>query len=163
MKHYSIYRSIKVSELDPLPKHICPECWTKIEEFHEFHQRVHASQTNYLNELVKYEEENNFIDVLEPANLNLDSPATEPIDELISLSPTQSKPTIKLEYETDNNAFPSICQYDDTDKTADLEENIGFDDFMKSSEHTEDDNDSSIKMILFLIYQGVLLMVHFLF
>lgn len=145
----SIYVLFKVSELDPLPKHICSECWTKIEDFHEFHEKIHAAQTNYLDRLVKYERENNFIDVLEPVNLNLDQPATETTDEFISMSPTQNDDTIKLEYETGKSEFASHFTCEETERTPDsepLERNNRFDEDdhdIKSSAHTEDDKDDS--------------------
>lgn len=145
----SIYVFFKVSELDPLPKHICSECWTKIDDFHEFHEKIHAAQTNYLDRLVKYERENNFIDVLEPVNLNLDLPATETSDELISMSPIQNADTLKLEYETGKSEFSSVFTCEETEKTPEsepFEQNNRFDENdhdIKSSEHTDDDKDDS--------------------
>lgn len=49
------------------------DCWTKIENFHIFHRNVHAAQTKYLSELVKQEQENNFVEIQEQSDHDQDS------------------------------------------------------------------------------------------
>ncbi|KAG4072165.1 hypothetical protein HA402_015664 [Bradysia odoriphaga] len=63
----------EVSQLDPLPKYVCIDCWTKIKNFHTFHRDVHAAQTKYLSELVKQEQDNNFVEIQEHSDQDQDS------------------------------------------------------------------------------------------
>lgn len=131
--------------MDPLPKHICLECWTMVDQFHEFHERIHAAQANYLNQLAKYERENNFIAVSEPVNLNSDPPAIEPIDDdFIAMQNVED--SIKIEYES-GKTDATVFTYDDVEKMPDLEESseryVGFGgDDNKISDFTEGENDS---------------------
>lgn len=85
-----------MSDTDPLPKIVCLECWTKIADFHEFYQKIHTAQANYLSELVKSEQENHFIDVSVP---HIECSEIESIDELYSLNGGQNESTIKIEYD----------------------------------------------------------------
>lgn len=142
----------KVSELDPLPKHICLECWTKVDQFHEFHERIHAAQANYLNQLAKYERENNFIAVSEPVNLNSDPPA---IEGFIAVQNVEDN--IKIEYES-GKSDATMFTYDDVEKIPDSEEPLerydGFGgDDNKISDFTEGENDSGKKTVdLFYLF-----------
>lgn len=93
----------KVIESDPLPNYVCMECWTKIDNFNDFHASVQAAQARYLSDLVKCEREtNNFVDVLESVHLNIDTPNAESIDVLASVS---DEATIKYEYDTIKSMF----------------------------------------------------------
>lgn len=91
----------KVSETDPLPKHVCSECWNQIDSFHEFHEKVHLAQTNYLKQLIKCERENHFIEI---PTVSVDvgdaSLTSDQIDELQETNGLAQEPIIKLEYET---------------------------------------------------------------
>lgn len=55
-------KNLQVNESDPLPKYICIGCWTKVADFHEFHQKVSEAQTIYLSKLIKEEQDNNFVE-----------------------------------------------------------------------------------------------------
>lgn len=88
----------KVCESDPLPKFVCLDCWKYIDSFHEFHEKVHAAQDNYLRELIKCEQENNFVTIPEPpVHVIIDASITDAIDE----------DAIKIEYDDCKNAPPS--------------------------------------------------------
>lgn len=110
-----------MSELDALPKHVCHSCWVTIDNFHKFYRKVHVAQSKYLNELLKHERENNFIDVLQPVDLNLDVPIIQPIDEIIPMSPTENDGSIKIEYDTGESVIPTIFSYDETDRIKDTD------------------------------------------
>ncbi|XP_055318195.1 transcription factor grauzone-like [Sitodiplosis mosellana] len=100
----------EVIEADPLPNHVCMECWTKIDNFHEFHTSVQTAQARYLNDFVKYEREtNHFVDVLEPIHLNIDTATVEPIDVLASVNEEQN-----VEYETCKSIFIESMEYAET-------------------------------------------------
>lgn len=87
-----------MSESDPLPKFVCWTCWNKIENFHNFHEYVHEAQANFLNDLIKYEEENHFIDVSEPVHLDTTVTNVEPVDNF-NTSNEPNNDLIKTEYD----------------------------------------------------------------
>lgn len=94
----------KVSETDPLPKHVCLDCWQLCDNFHEFHERVHVAQANYLKKLIKFERDNHFIEI-PTVLLNADSTlVTEQIDGFHEANGLAQEPIIKLEYEPCKNA-----------------------------------------------------------
>lgn len=57
--------------MDPLPKHVCQECWEETYNFHEFYEKVQLSQANYLEESIKCEQESHFIAI--DSNVDLES------------------------------------------------------------------------------------------
>lgn len=63
---------MQISESDALPKYICIDCWSKIADFHEFHQRVREAQTKYLIQLVKQEQDNNFVEIRDQSEFETD-------------------------------------------------------------------------------------------
>lgn len=96
--------NLKVSETDPLPKHICLDCWKQIDSFHVFHENVQVAQTNYLKQLIKCERENHFIEI-PTVHLNVDATlGSDLIDGLHETNGLAQEPIIKLEYETCKNA-----------------------------------------------------------
>lgn len=105
----------QVSETDPLPKQVCSDCWKQIETFHEFHEKVLAAQNTYLNELIKREQENNFIGVLEPVHVNIDATIEELPDAL------ESETSIKIEYDACKNTalLPPLISCDVLDDDID--------------------------------------------
>lgn len=93
----------KVSETDPLPKHVCLDCWKLCDNFHEFHERVHVAQAEYLKKLIKSERENHFIEI-PTVHLNADATlVSEQFDGLHETNGLAHEPTIKLEYEVCKN------------------------------------------------------------
>lgn len=79
----------QVTQLDSLPKCICQDCWTKIDDFHKFLGTVRDAQEEYLKQIVKYEVENetevtvqpNFVEVItncEDFNESADECITKP-------------------------------------------------------------------------------------
>lgn len=81
-----------MSDSDSLPKFVCWTCWTQVENFYNFHQRVHEAQANYLSDLSKYEQENNIVGVIDINTVN----------------ETQFDPAIKIEYDTSPRIF--LCE-----------------------------------------------------
>lgn len=101
---FQMFPPLKVSETDPLPKHVCLDCWQLCDNFHEFHERVHVAQTNYLKKLIKFERDNHFIEI-PIVHLNADATlVTEQIDGLHEANGLAQEPIIKLEYEPCKNA-----------------------------------------------------------
>lgn len=90
------YEYFKVCKSDPLPNHVCIDCWTKLEQFHEFHQSVHTAQANYLSRIVKNEQENGNNDVLDALHLNIDD---ESIDPIANVCLVEEENAIKIEYD----------------------------------------------------------------
>lgn len=124
-----------MSETDPLPKHICLDCWKQIDSFNHFHEKVHVAQTNYLKQLIKCERENHFIEI-PPVHVNVDVAfATDQIDELQETNGLIQEPVIKLEYEPCKNAplSPSLVSIEVPDQMND----IGI----ESADDDEDDED----------------------
>lgn len=141
-----------MNESDPLPKLVCLDCWRQIDNFHEFHEKVHAAQDSYLKELIKREQENNFVGIVEPIHVSVDT-TTVPDDlhdELINEVPikieydackttSHSPPLIACDVLVDeigdeSNQFPLYDNEDDDDDA--------FEEGTEPSEYTEDnDND----------------------
>lgn len=78
---------------------MCWSCWTQVENFYNFHQRVHEAQANYLSDLFKCEQDNNFVDVLDINTVN----------------EAHYDSTIKIEYDTS----PKMFLYEETEQIAD--------------------------------------------
>lgn len=147
-----------MSETDPLPKQICSDCWKQINTFHEFHEKVLAAQSTYLNELIKREQENNFVGVLDPIHVNIDATIEELPDAL------QSESAIKIEYDACKNTalIPPLISCDvliddiDTKPHASQYEGDAFEDEneIEASNYSEDeaqeDNDFGIVLYVLL-------------
>lgn len=130
----------KVTETDPLPKFVCLDCWNQVDNFNRFHERVHASQTNYLKQLIKCERENHFIEI-PPLHVNVDAAfATDQIDELRETNGLSQEAVIKLEYESCKNPplSPSLVSIEMPDQmnNESIDDDMGDDD----GDALEDDN-----------------------
>lgn len=135
------------------------DCWKLCNSFHEFHEKVHVAQTNYLKQLIKYERENHFIEI-PTVHLNADATIiSEQIDELHETNGLAPEPTIKLEYETCKNApspplvsielvpeqmnddsigIESTADDDDEEDEADA---LDYDNFEQNSSYAQSEND----------------------
>lgn len=79
-------------------------------------------QANFLSDLIKYE--NNFVDVLEPVHLNLDTVATdiEPVDSL-NTSSELNNDLIKSEYDASyKNEYPTMFLNEVPDEISNVED-----------------------------------------
>lgn len=133
-----------MTESDPLPNHVCIECWTKIENFHDFYASVRAAQARYLSDLVKYEaESNHFVDVFEPVDLNIDTSNAEPVDVLTLMNDEQHEATMKLEYEICQPTFIDETSTQITHESTEYDEILENDDLEnKATEPSEAENET---------------------
>lgn len=128
----------KVSETDPLPKHVCLDCWKLCDSFHEFHENVHVAQTSYLKQLIKCERENHFIEI--PTHLNADATlVSEQCDDFHETNGLAQEPIIKLEYETCKNVplSPPLVSVEVPDE---MNDDIGIG--SADDDDEEDENDA---------------------
>lgn len=123
-----------MNESDLLPKQVCIECWTRIDNFHEFHAQVLDAQANYLDDLIKYEQENNFVDLQKPIDVD-ETVSIEPVDTLFCENELQNDSIIKTEFNgckpTSSNLFLDespipLAVIDVKSIQADIFENIHF-------------------------------------
>lgn len=123
-----------MSETDLLPKQICVDCWTKIENFHNFREKVHAAQALYLEELVKYEQESHFVEVMEPVHINVGDEHDEHCNDGWDSVDSETEP--KMNRETDTSHGFEFKEIDDINthspEHAEILEEISFD--MKSED-----------------------------
>lgn len=119
---------------------MCLDCWNRIVSFHEFHEKVHTRQDNYLKDLIKYEDESNFITIPDPIHVNVDAPVPELRDDT----------PIKIEFDDCKNAplSPHLISCDvDVDIDNKLHDDCdAFEDETEvtethSLEHSEDENE----------------------
>lgn len=139
-----VFCKFQVIESDPLPNQVCIECWTKIENFHDFYTSIQTAQARYLSDLVKYEREtNHFVDVLESVHLNFD----EPIDVLASVADEQNEAAIKNEYELPKQIFIEETSEHLTNETIEYDETSNDDCFeTRASERTGGETESGKRL-----------------
>ncbi|XP_031623262.1 zinc finger protein 62-like [Contarinia nasturtii] len=144
----------EIDETDPLPKHVCLDCWTIVDRFHQFISKVQHTQAKYLSNIVKVEEPENHIvepynhDILEPIHFEAVAPSTsDTLGNLILIDEGENKTKVKIEYDiSKNESVPVFIEEDSTpignvevENTEAIEDDIND---VKSSEPRENTDNS---------------------
>lgn len=49
----SFFFSFQINKRDSLPKHLCSECWSNVQNFHKFYLSVNSAKDNYLSKCME--------------------------------------------------------------------------------------------------------------
>lgn len=137
--------------MDPLPKYLCLDCWTVVDRFHVFHEKVQRAQAKYLSDAVKVEQENHFIDTLEPIHFEAVAPATtDPIGSINLIDEEENRTKVKIEYDmSKNETEPVFIVEDSVNIGVENGESIEDDHIdIRSSEPTENTENTDISGLL---------------